>query len=356
ITAFALVPRASVCPCARCVEANTSPSTIAWQTPTATASCPIATWRKPGRSPARKRSSTFSSKRRMSSISLRKCRSASSLNACVLSTLAKAPAVYGFARERRAAVECHWIQSAGDVGARDLAAPAARSRRGRRRRGAARTGRPVPSRTHRAPVRRRPRRQRDEPRQHRPAAAPDPLRHADAFWIPGRAATDREPARVRLDGSLGHGDRLAPTRLERPLRGVRPAVDRLRRACRRAVRRDEPAARRQACGDALPLCPVEGLRGGAGDGAPLLRAVRRRGHPRHRDDPARAQRHAPCGDAGPGVDLVGPDALALAAHVRAGETSPRELAEAAIERCEQANARLNFLVTDCYEQALAATP
>src|SRR5581483_2681484 len=147
-----------------------------------------------------------------------------------------------------------------------------------------------------------------------------------------------------------------PTRLERPLRGVRPAVDRLRRACRRAVRRDEPAARRQACGDALPLCPVEGLRGGAGDGAPLLRAVRRRGHPRHRDDPARAQRHAPCGDAGPGVDLVGPDALALAAHVRAGETSPRELAEAAIERCEQANARLNFLVTDCYEQALAATP
>ena len=56
------------------------------------------------------------------------------------------------------------------------------------------------------------------------------------------------------------------------------------------------------------------------------------------------------------MDLVGPDALALAAHVRAGETSPRELAEAAIERCEQANARLNFLVTDCYEQALAATP
>ena len=50
----------------------TSPSSSARQTPTATASWPMATWRKPGSSPARKRSSTFSSKRRMRSISRRK--------------------------------------------------------------------------------------------------------------------------------------------------------------------------------------------------------------------------------------------------------------------------------------------
>ena len=48
MTAFGCVPRASVCPCARCVDANTSPSSIALQTPTATASWPIATCRKPG--------------------------------------------------------------------------------------------------------------------------------------------------------------------------------------------------------------------------------------------------------------------------------------------------------------------
>ena len=48
MTAFGCVPRASVCPCARCVEAKTSPSSIAWQTPTAVASWPIATCRKPG--------------------------------------------------------------------------------------------------------------------------------------------------------------------------------------------------------------------------------------------------------------------------------------------------------------------
>src|SRR5437868_10915937 len=71
---FGVVPIASACPCARCVEAITSPSSSAAQTPTATASCPIATWRKPGSSPARKRSSTFSSKRRISSISRKSSR------------------------------------------------------------------------------------------------------------------------------------------------------------------------------------------------------------------------------------------------------------------------------------------
>jgi amidase len=50
------------------------------------------------------------------------------------------------------------------------------------------------------------------------------------------------------------------------------------------------------------------------------------------------------------------DALALAADVRAGEVSPRELAEQAIAHIERTNPELNFLVTECFEQALAAEP
>lgn len=45
-------------------------------------------------------------------------------------------------------------------------------------------------------------------------------------------------------------------------------------------------------------------------------------------------------------------ALELAARVRAREVSPAELAEATIRRAEVEHARLNFLVTDCYLQAL----
>jgi amidase len=45
-------------------------------------------------------------------------------------------------------------------------------------------------------------------------------------------------------------------------------------------------------------------------------------------------------------------ALDLAARIRAGELSAAESVEAAIARAEAANPRLNFLVTDCYEQAL----
>ena len=97
MTAFGWVPRASVCPCARWVDAKTSPSSIAWQTPTATASWPIATCRKPGSSPARKRSSTFSSKRRMRSISRKNSRNVSSLRARFFSTFATAPASVRFA-------------------------------------------------------------------------------------------------------------------------------------------------------------------------------------------------------------------------------------------------------------------
>src|SRR6476660_4530109 len=57
-------------------------------TPVAVASCPIATCRNPGRSPARKRSSTFSSNRRMSSISRKNSRSRSSETAPFFSTFA----------------------------------------------------------------------------------------------------------------------------------------------------------------------------------------------------------------------------------------------------------------------------
>ena len=77
------MPLAIVCPCARCVEAITSSGSSAAQTPAATASWPIATCRKPGSSPARKRSSTFSSKRRISSISRKSSRRRSSDSAPV---------------------------------------------------------------------------------------------------------------------------------------------------------------------------------------------------------------------------------------------------------------------------------
>jgi len=50
------------------------------------------------------------------------------------------------------------------------------------------------------------------------------------------------------------------------------------------------------------------------------------------------------------------DAVTLAARVRAREVSPRDLTEAAIARIEATNPELNFLVTECYEQALATTP
>src|SRR3954452_6855957 len=94
MTSFGVVPFASVWPCARCVDAITSPSSSARQTPTAHASWPIATWRNPGNSPARKRSSTFSSNRRISSISRRKSRSRSSDKARRFSTFATAWSVY----------------------------------------------------------------------------------------------------------------------------------------------------------------------------------------------------------------------------------------------------------------------
>jgi amidase len=50
------------------------------------------------------------------------------------------------------------------------------------------------------------------------------------------------------------------------------------------------------------------------------------------------------------------DALGLAAQVRNGEVSPAELLDDTIRRTEAANPELNFLVTDCFEQARAVAP
>jgi amidase len=50
------------------------------------------------------------------------------------------------------------------------------------------------------------------------------------------------------------------------------------------------------------------------------------------------------------------DAIALAEQIRSGALGWREVAEETIARIQSANATLNFLVTDCFEQALAAEP
>ena len=54
-----------------------------------------------------------------------------------------------------------------------------------------------------------------------------------------------------------------------------------------------------------------------------------------------------------GPTLIG--ALEQAAAVRRGDVSPAELVDAAIARIEATNPELNFLVTECFEQARAAT-
>src|SRR6185312_3900498 len=67
--------------------------------------------------------------------------------------------------------------------------------------------------------------------------------------------------------------------------------------------------------------------------------------------PARAPRHARPANR----HLARPrraaltDALGLAAQVRDGQVSPRELAEQAIARIEATNPQLNFLVTEAFD-------
>jgi amidase len=50
------------------------------------------------------------------------------------------------------------------------------------------------------------------------------------------------------------------------------------------------------------------------------------------------------------------DALGLAEQIRSGALGWREVAEETIARIQTANAELNFLVTDCFERALATEP
>ena len=53
-------------------------------------------------------------------------------------------------------------------------------------------------------------------------------------------------------------------------------------------------------------------------------------------------------------DFIGHDAVGLAALVRAGEVTPRELTEAAIRRIEARNGALNAVIHKLYDKALAA--
>ena len=53
-------------------------------------------------------------------------------------------------------------------------------------------------------------------------------------------------------------------------------------------------------------------------------------------------------------DYIGHDAVGLAALVRAGEVTPRELTEAAIRRIEARNGELNAVIHPLYDKALAA--
>src|SRR3954469_9695471 len=305
ITLFGCEPRASVCPCARCVDAKMSPSSIAWQTPTATASWPIATCRKPGSSPARKRSSTRSSKRRISSISRRKSRRRSSFSARFFSTLAKAPAVYGFGNEPRRPV-AHppgWPPGGLDPGC-----------------GAARTA--CRGTTHprlcvarpRAAVPRRPehvavlvcaRRKRTQPGRDRAAAEaprrPAHRRHAWRSWIRGGSCAHRTRTSIARR-AVGRTACRPARRLERPARGDQSRVERLRRAGGGAAHPDEPAACRDVDDAALSQRAPRRLRRLARDGTALLRALRRGEHPRHDGSAARIERHASRVDSGAGVD------------------------------------------------------
>ena len=53
-------------------------------------------------------------------------------------------------------------------------------------------------------------------------------------------------------------------------------------------------------------------------------------------------------------DYIVHDAVGLAALVRSGDVSPRELAEAAIRRIEARNGELNAVIHPLFEKALAA--
>ena len=289
MTAFGCVPRASVCPCARCVEAKTSPSSIAWQTPTATASWPIATCRKPGSSPARNRSSTFSSKRRIEQHLAQEVAQRLLAERALLLDLGHAAAVYVLRREpRRRMARCCRV-GLPDGWRHALRLELRRSTKPHARAAAllgplGRTARP-------ATVLRFASRARDGSAQSGPmrsrvcCARLDDARHRRhaARRLGIRRARGARPERPRTTLAASWDALLAtlPAGLERPLRRGRarpPATTSSARAAAAAPlnpRRDgDRAALRFRCGAARRL------RRRAGDGAPLPRALRRRGDPR----------------------------------------------------------------------------
>ncbi len=294
MTAFGCVPFASVCPCARWVEAKTSPSSSARQTPTATASWPIATCRKPGSSPARKRSSTFSSKRRISSISRKKLAqellgqsrplSASSRPwpcrvAFMLTPHAARRAV---ARDRVAGCPAGWERGA------------ARCSTVRERRAARLAPPPCSARPTRAgrsdalvftASRRR-------CRPASPEAVRRLLARLDGEGIAGTLSSCSSTTEQRRVEPRSAGQRSPPRgttrareaagRLERPPRRARARLQRLPRARRAAALAAQPDPRPgQATAFRFRVARRFGYGASPADGAPLPRARRRGGHPRH---------------------------------------------------------------------------
>src|SRR5579885_2580920 len=315
-TSFGCVPRASVCPCARCVDANTSPSSIASHAPTSAASCPIATCRKPGRSPARKRSSTFSSNRLISSISRRKSRSRSSDTPRRFSTFATSR--LSVLLPRAAGHPVGRARCGGGRGSDPTHARGGRARGPRR---------PAPRPAPAAPLRRR-RADVPGPRAERGGQAParaarpgaDPRRprggRLGSGAGPPAGAAGAGAARV-----VGRRARRAPSRLERPARRARALVLRRPRPSGRAPGAAQPPPRRRARRLPLPLGAQLRLRRLAADGAALPRAPGRGPHPRLGSRPARPLRHSPRADPGSGVAARRED------RVRRFRAAARETAE-----------------------------
>ena len=214
----------------------------------------------PGSSPARNRSSTFSSKRRMRSISRRKSRSVSSLRARFFSTFATAPAVYVLRREPRRTVARAWQPGSPRAGA----APACGSSCGiaepptGRPRCSGRRSRSAPEPT-RCASRRPATAARPAPTASRACCA----RLDDARiggTLDARRARKQAPrarrarATTLLADVLGRrARRVCPSDWSDLLCEVDAALDRLRRARGRALHPDEPAPRRRPRRAALPL-------------------------------------------------------------------------------------------------------
>src|SRR5215470_8148464 len=271
----------------------TSPSSIAWQTPTAVASCPIATWRNPGSSPARKRSSTFSSNRRIRSISRRNSRRVSWSSTRLFSTFATeeqctfcAVSLAGDWRNVQARLPEGWKRVELRLEARSP---------GMAERAAALLGPAQPFRATPTALRFASSRTGDAPS---PDAVTRLLRRVDQARIAGRlelagsevaAPVEQQAATLLVDG------------WRRVLR-AQLRLERLHRAGRRAVRAAQPAAGRHPFGDALPQRTSSRLRRGTSDGRALPRPLRRGRVPRLGRSAARAQRHVPRRNAGP--DLV----------------------------------------------------